>query len=398
MIPAPLTAAEQESLRRRCTIHVPGHAVQAPGAELARIAQWCQKRGWHADRYGEGELIEAFERKVATMVGKAAAVFMPSGTMAQLIALRIWCERSGVRRIAMHATSHLELHEERAYAHLHGLDVTLLGARERPTEARDLAALFPASAATSDATVLPPAALLVELPAREIGGRLPAWEEIEALSALAKSRGVRLHMDGARLWEAREYFAPKSLADLCAPFDSVYVSFYKGIGALAGAMLLGPEDFIAEARIWRRRHGGTLVQLHPFVASAAMRLDMQLAKMPAYRARALDFAAGLSTIDGVLIDPQPPQVNLFHAHFAAPPAALTAARDQIASEDGAWLAQRIGSGKTPGWSSTEIYVGDNLLSHDNSTVVPLFAKLLDLAHSHARSTSLLAHPRMPATT
>ena len=398
MTPAPLTAAEQESLRRRCTIHVPGHAMQAPGAELASSGQWCQKRGWHADRYGEGELIEAFERKVALMLGKAAAVFMPSGTMAQLIALRIWCERAGVRRIAMHATSHLELHEERAYAHLHGLEVTLLGARERPTEARDLAALFAASAATSVATVEPPAALLVELPAREIGGRLPAWEEIEALSALAKSRGVRLHMDGARLWEAREYFAPKSLADLCAPFDSVYVSFYKGIGALAGAMLLGPEDFIAEARIWRRRHGGTLVQLHPFVASAAMRLDMQLAKMPAYRKRALDFAAGLSTIDGVVIDPQPPQVNLFHAHFAAPPSALTAARDQIASEDGAWLAQRIGPGKTPGWSSTEIYVGDNLLSHDNSTAVPLFAKLLDLAQSHARSTSLLAHPRMPATT
>ena len=174
MIPAPLTAAEQDSLRRRCAIHVPGHAMPAPGAELVRIGLWCQEHGWHADRYGEGPLIEAFERKVATMLGKAAAVFMPSGTMAQLIALRIWCERAGVRRIAMHATSHLELHEERAYAHLHGLDVTLLGARERPTEAHDLAALFPESVATSVVSVEPPAALLVELPAREIGGRLPA--------------------------------------------------------------------------------------------------------------------------------------------------------------------------------------------------------------------------------
>ena len=205
-------------------------------------------------------------------------------------------------------------------------------------------------------------------------------------------------MDGARLWEAREYFAPRSLADLCAPFDSVYVSFYKGIGALAGAMLLGPEDFIAEARIWRRRQGGTLVQLHPFVASAAMRLDMQLAKMPAYRARALGFAAGLSTIDGIVIDPQPPQVNLFHVHFAAPPAALTAARDQIASEDGAWLAQRFGPGNTPGWSSIEIYVGDNLLAHDNSTVIPLFAKLLELAHSQTRAAPSLVHSNMLAAT
>ncbi|HEV2041590.1 MAG TPA: beta-eliminating lyase-related protein [Casimicrobiaceae bacterium] len=395
MIPAPLNAAEQESLRRRCTIHVSGHAPPAPGAELARIGHWCQEHGWHADRYGEGELIEGFERKVATLLGKAAAVFMPSGTMAQLIALRIWCERKGIRRIAMHATSHLELHEERAYAHLHGLDATLLGARERPTEARDLAALLAKSVA--DRTEQP-AALLVELPAREIGGRLPAWEEIEALSALAHDHGMRLHMDGARLWEAREYFAPRSLADLCAPFDSVYVSFYKGIGALAGAMLLGPEDFIAEARIWRRRQGGTLVQLHPFVASAAMRLDMQLAKMPAYRARALGFAAGLSTIDGIVVDPQPPQVNLFHVHFAAPPAALTAARDQIASEDGAWLAQRFGPGSTAASSSIEIYVGDNLLAHDNSTVIPLFAKLLELAHSQARAASSLAHSNMLAAT
>ena len=205
-------------------------------------------------------------------------------------------------------------------------------------------------------------------------------------------------MDGARLWEAREHFAPKSLADLCAPFDSVYVSFYKGIGALAGAMLLGPEDFIAEARIWRRRQGGTLVQLHAFVASAAMRLDLQLANMPAYRARALGFAAGLSTIDGIVVDPQPPQVNLFHVHFAAPPAALMAARDRIASEDGAWLAQRFAPGNTPGGSSIEIYVGDNLLAHDNSTVIPLFAKLLELAHSQTRAASSLVRTNMLAAT
>jgi threonine aldolase len=395
MSPAPLTAAEQASLRRRCTVQVPGHALQSPGAELTRIGQWCQEQGWHADVYGEGKLIDAFERKIAATLGKAAAVFMPSGTMAQLIALRIWCDRDSSRRIAMHPTSHLELHEERAYAHLHGLEATLLGPRERPTEARDLAGLFAQCAAGS---AKPPAALLVELPAREIGGRLPAWEEIEALSALAHDRGVKVHMDGARLWEAREYFAPKSLADVCAPFDSVYVSFYKGIGALAGAMLVGPEDFVAEARIWRRRHGGTLVQLHPFVASAAMRFDAQLAKMPAYRARALELASGLSTIAGIVVDPQPPQVNLFHVHFAVPAAALAEARDQIAAEDGAWLAQRIGPGNTPGWSSTEIYVGDNLLRHDNSTLVPLFAKLIGLAHSHARAASLPAQSQMQATT
>jgi threonine aldolase len=390
MMRAPLSVAEQDSLRARCTIQVPGHAPLFPGAELMRVGQWCQEHGWDADRYGEGKLIESFERKVAARLDKDAAVFMPSGTMAQLIALRIWCDRAGCSRIAMHPTSHLELHEERAYAHLHRLQVTLLGARERPTEARDLAALVD--------TPESPAALLVELPAREIGGRLPAWEQIEALSALAHDRQIKLHMDGARLWEAREFYAPKSLAEVCAPFDSVYVSFYKGIGALAGAMLLGPSDFIDEARVWRRRHGGTLVQIHPFVASAAMRFDAQLAKMGRYRTRALDFAAGLSTVPGIVIDPQPPQVNLFHARFSAPAAAITAARDQIAVEDGAWLAQRIVPAANAGWSSTEIYVGDNLLLHDNDAVIPLFSRLMALARSHGGATPMAAPSDARATT
>jgi threonine aldolase len=161
----------------------------------------------------------------------------------------------------------------------------------------------------------------------------------------------------------------------------VYVSFYKGIGALAGAMLLGPADFIAEARVWRRRQGGTLVQLHPLVASAAMRFDDQLAKMPADRRRAREFAAALAAIDGIVVEPQPPEVNLFHVHFPVPAAALTAARDAIAREHGAWLLQRAAPGRLPGCSSTEIYVGDNLFALPDAVVVPLFAQLLQ----HARA-------------
>ena len=368
----PLTPREQEALRRRCTLHVSGHAPEAPGAELARIAEWCRTHGWHADRYGDGELIESFEAKIAALLGKPAAAFMVSGTMAQLIALRIWCERAGHFCVAMHPTAHLELHEERAYARLHRLDSILLGPRNRPTLARDLAACHER-----------PAALLIELPAREIGGRLPAWDELEALAALARERGVKLHLDGARLWEAQAFYAPKTLADICALFDSVYVSFYKGIGALAGAMLLGPQDFIAESCIWRRRQGGTLVQLHPFVASAAMRIDAQLAKMPAYRARALALGQALAAIEGLVIDPQPPQVNLFHLHLPARATAVAEARDRLAALEGVWLAQRIAEAQIPGWSTIELYVGDNLLALDDATVVPLYARLLAQARAAA---------------
>jgi len=368
----PLSPRELESLRRRCTLHVSGHAPEIPGAELARIAEWCRAHGWHADRYGDGELIESFEAKIAALLGKPAAAFMVSGTMAQLIALRMWCERAGHFCVAMHPTAHLELHEERAYARLHRLDSILLGPRDRPTLARDLAACHER-----------PAALLIELPAREIGGRLPGWDELEALAALARERGVKLHLDGARLWEAHAFYAPQTLADICALFDSVYVSFYKGIGALAGAMLLGPQDFIAESRIWRRRQGGTLVQLHPFVASAAMRIDAQLAKMPAYRARGLALGQALAAIEGLVIDPQPPQVNLFHLHLPARATAVAEARDRLAALEGVWLAQRIAEAQIPGWSTIELYVGDNLLALDDATVVPLYARLLAQARAAA---------------
>ncbi len=365
-----LTAQETEALRGQCTHIVPGYRESDPGDELLRVGEWCREHGHRADRYGDGPLIEAFEAKIAALTGKEAAVFMPSGTMAQQIALRIWAEETGIAHVAMHPTSHLELHEERGYARLHGLEATLLGARNHPMLAADL-----------ERCPERLAALLVELPAREIGGQLPTWDELVALSALARARGVRLHMDGARFWEAREAYAPRSYAEICALFDSVYVSLYKGIGALSGAMLLGPAAFVRTARVWRRRHGGTLVQLHPSVASAAMRFDDALARMSALRGRALTLAAGLAAMPGVTVLPSPPQVNMFHLHVAADAEALIAARDRIAAESRVWIAPRFTATAIPGHAMAEFNVGDNLLDLSDAFVLPLFERLL----AHARS-------------
>ena len=85
----------------------------------------------------------------------------------------------------------------------------------------------------------------------------PLFEDLQKLSSLCRERGVIMHMDGARLWEASAaYGCP--LTDLCALFDSIYVSFYKGLGGLSGAMLMGTTEFISKARIWSRRFGDSL--------------------------------------------------------------------------------------------------------------------------------------------
>ena len=150
--------------------------------------------------------------------------------MAQQIALRIWADRQRSPTVAFHPTCHLEIHEQKGYELLHGLHGRLVGERSRLLTLDDLRA-----------TPGPLAALLLELPQREIGGQLPSWSDLEAQVAWARERGVAVHMDGARLWESGPFYE-RSYAEIAALFDSVYVSFYKGIGAIAGAALAGPAD------------------------------------------------------------------------------------------------------------------------------------------------------------
>ncbi|HLX22733.1 MAG TPA: beta-eliminating lyase-related protein, partial [Usitatibacter sp.] len=222
------------------------------------------------DRYGAGGAVEALEKEICKLLGKPAAVFMPSGTMAQQTALRIHADRRGTRAVAFHPTCHLEIHEDKAYQRLHGLVGVKVGSPHRLITLDELKAVRE-----------PLAAVLFELPQREIGGFLPAWDELRKQVDHVKRRGAAAHMDGARLWESAPYYG-KPYAKIAALFDTVYVSFYKGIGALPGCCLAGEEDVIDEARAWRKRHGGTLFGMWPNAASALAGLKKRLPLMPRY--------------------------------------------------------------------------------------------------------------------
>ncbi len=360
-----LTKDERRALRAKCSVIVPEFKTLSPAEEFRALAAWCEANGVDHDNYGAGGLIADFEQKVAAILGKAAAAFMPSGTMAQLIAMRIWAARAGLPRFGMHPTSHLALHEREAYQAVFQLHGVMVGDRLRPIVARDLAAVKE-----------PLACLLVELPIREAGGQLPSWDELEALKNAARDCGVPLHMDGARLWESRAFYAT-SYAEIAAGFGSVYVSAYKGLGAIAGAILAGAEDFIAEARIWRQRMGGTLVHQSPMIASAAMRFDERLAMMDACYARTLDLAAGLGEIAGLRVNPNPPHSNIVHLFFDAPAETINARRDAMAEADGVWLINDARPSEVPGWSRYELYVGDTIVGMDNAEIVPRFRRLLE---------------------
>jgi threonine aldolase len=284
--------------------------------------------------------------------------------MAQQIALRIHAERARCRTLAFHPTCHLELHEQRGYQRLHGLDAVLVGRRDRLLTRADL-----------DAVSEPVAALLLELPQREIGGYLPSWEELSAQCRWARERGVALHVDGARLWESTPFYG-RSPRELCALFDTVYVSFYKVLGAIAGAALLGEPDFIREARIWQRRHGGNLVSLYPYVLSAREGLRTRLPRVPAYVAQARAIAQRLAALPGVRVVPEPPHTNLFHVHLPREGERLLDASAAIAEERGLALITRVRPCDVAGHSIVELSIGDAACALSPDEVQAGFQELL----------------------
>lgn len=320
-----------------------------------------------ADMYGQGELITGFEKQVAELLGKEAAVFMPSGTMAQMIALRIHADRRHTQHVAFHPLCHLEIHEQKGYQLLHGLHGVLVGSPHRLLTLDDLKHVKE-----------PLAAILLELPQREIGGQLPGWEELGAIVAWARERGIPLHLDGARLWECQPFYQ-RSYAEIAALLDTVYVSFYKTLGGITGAMLLGPEDLIAEARVWQRRQGGNLVRLFPFVLSAKQGLETRLDRMAAYHAKAIDLAAALATLPEIEVMPNPPHINMFHVFVRGDADRLEQATLEIAQEQKIWLVNNWLPSQIPAYQKFELTVGDASLEFSGTEVAKLFDALIKKA-------------------
>ena len=283
---------------RTCDVALSGRPPGSPADAFRDLARACEELGvdtW--DQYAERGPVESLERDLVDRFGVESAAWFPSGVMAQQAALRVHCDRAGSRRVAMPDLSHLLVHEEDGPRLLHDLDVQhLTRGHEAPTAAH-LAAV-PGRLG----------AVLVELPLRDAGCLLPTWDELVGLSTACRDRGVALHLDGARIWESQPWFG-HSLAEVAALADTLYVSFYKGIGAHAGAALLGPQDVVDEARSWRRRMGGTIYRTTAEAVGALAGLRSWLPRVPEAVTWAQAFAAALPP--GIAVQPAVPQTNQF---------------------------------------------------------------------------------------
>ncbi|MFS8101154.1 threonine aldolase [Lentzea alba] len=248
------------------------------------------------DRYGEGGPVAALEARVAQLLGTEAALFVPTGTMAQQIALRCWADRTHNPIVAMHPQAHPLHHEDDALTVLTGL---------RPIRvANDEVASCPEPFGT----------LLVEVPDRESGFVLPTWDELGAVVDAARERDAVVHLDGARLWESTHGLG-KPLDEIAGLFDSIYVSFYKSLEGISGAALAGSADFVDQARVWRHRYGGMLFQQWPAALSALHGLDTVLPRLGTYVQHAKVVAAAMGLPE--------PHTHQFSLHLPGDPARLT---------------------------------------------------------------------------
>jgi threonine aldolase len=351
--------AEQAALRGQCTVFLAGHGPVSAAGLLASIPADTV-----VDRYGVGGVVAELETEIAGLLGKPAAAFLPSGTMAQQSVLRVHADRRQRRTVVFHPMCHLHRHEGQGFQRLHGLTGRPAGDPDRLLSIDDLTAIAEL-----------PAALLIELPQRDLGGQQPDWADLQAQGDWARGRGAAVHLDGARIWESAAGYG-RPLSEIAALFDTVYVSFYKGLGALPGCCVAGPADILAEVREWRHRMGGTLFGLWPNAASALSCLRRRLPLMPEYLSHAREIAAALRGVTGVRVVPDPPQVPVMHLLLSTTPDRFAAAARRLAVERGIWTWPTATSTGDPGVQRVELSVGDATRALAPAQVSDIIAALL----------------------
>jgi threonine aldolase len=281
--------------------------------------------------------------------------------MAQQSMLRVWCDTTGSRRVAIPALSHPLEHEGDGPRLLHRFEFEWLTDGPTVPQAEHLAAIRGRLGAA-----------FLELPLRDAGYLLPSWDELVAFSRACRERGVPLHLDGARIWESAPYLG-HSPAEIAGLADSVYVSLYKGLGGLSGAALAGPEDEVAQARVWRSRMGGTLFSLMPFAVAALRGLDRELPRMAEYHERAVLLAQRLAA-RGIRVTPQPPHATAFRIHVEREVADLDERRVVAMEAEQVRLSPPWFASDTPGWSWTELVVGPATMEWDVDEAVEMLVR------------------------
>src|SRR5215203_2336061 len=247
------------------------------------------------DQYGEDPSVIALQERIAALLGKEAALLVPTGTMANQLALKLFCRPGD--NVIVGAESHAVWHETGAAAAIGGIQFTEVGADGRFTADAFLAARNP-----RDHLLYPPTTLVqVEDTQNRKGGLVWDRTELERIGAAAREHGVASYLDGARLLNAAAARGDDPAA-LAAPFDLVSISLSKGLGCPIGSVLAGTrEDIVALVR-YRRMLGGALRQSGVLAAAGIHALEHHVARLSDDHVNARLIGEALAAVPGVALD------------------------------------------------------------------------------------------------
>ena len=255
------------------------------------------------DVLGDDPTVQELERHTAALLGKEAAVFVPSGTMGNQLAIRS-LTRTG-DAILLDANAHIYCYEAGAPAALAGVQVTLLdGERGQFTTTQLEAALPP-----KDDHFAPPSLVCIENTHNRSGGSVWPLEQIASVAVTARKHGLSLHLDGARLWNASS-MSGISEAEYASYFDTVSVCYSKGLGAPIGSALAGSDEVIAKARFYRKQQGGAMRQVGILAAAALHALQHNRERLAEDHANCRSLANGLEKLPFLEVDASSVETNI----------------------------------------------------------------------------------------
>jgi threonine aldolase len=253
------------------------------------------------EQHGDDPTVHVLCDRMAALMGKEAAVFMPSGTMCNVAATLTHC-RPGDEILA-HETAHILTSEGGAHAALGGLQILPLSGARGMFSPEELRAHIRGKSRHTPTQRL----VSVEQTANIGGGAVWPKATLDAIAAIAKEHGLATHMDGARLMNAC-VAAGVPADDMAAGYDSVWLDFTKGLGAPLGAVLCGTQEFIDEVWRWKQRLGGAMRQAGICAAACLHALDHHVARLAEDHGNAKALARGLAQIPGVKVEA--PDTNL----------------------------------------------------------------------------------------
>lgn len=255
------------------------------------------------DVYGEDPTVNKLQAKIAQMFGKEAALFVPTGVMGNQVCIRTHTNHGD--EIIADADSHIFVYENAAPAALSGVSIKTI-----PNKMGMITAEQIQTAIRPNAYYLPKTKLIcLENTHGRSGGTIFPIEEIKKISKLASERNIKLHLDGARIWNA-SVASGISLEEYGQYFDSIMVSLSKGLGAPIGSVIIGNKEFIDRALVFRKMFGGGMRQVGIIAAAGLYAIENNIHRLAEDHKKAQLLADGLKNLKSFKIDPESVQTNM----------------------------------------------------------------------------------------